>query len=70
VVDREKPGLDSRGEGKHTGRNDLSHIIMYDVERVLKSLKADKSLLGIVRCVGILQWTDEAVGEPRPCYAA
>ena len=42
MVDREKPGLDFRGEGKHTGRNDLSHIIMYDVERVLKSLKADK----------------------------
>jgi len=48
VVDREKPGLDSRGEGKHTGRNDLSHIIMYDVERVLKSLKADKYIRNVV----------------------
>ena len=23
MVDREKPGVDSRDEGKHTGRNDL-----------------------------------------------
>ena len=26
VVDREKPGVDSRDEGKHTGRNDLLFV--------------------------------------------
>ena len=26
MVDGEKPGVDSRDEGKHTGRNDRTHI--------------------------------------------
>ena len=26
MVDREKPGVDSRHEGKHTGRNDLLFV--------------------------------------------
>ena len=26
VVNREKPGVDSRDEGKHTGRNDLLFV--------------------------------------------
>jgi len=26
VVDGEKPGVDSRDEGKHTGRNDLLFV--------------------------------------------
>ena len=26
MVDREKPGVDSRDEGKHTGRNDLLFV--------------------------------------------
>jgi len=26
VVDREKPGVGSRDEGKHTGRNDLLFV--------------------------------------------
>jgi len=29
VVDGGKPGVDSRDEGKHTGRNDLLFVKMY-----------------------------------------
>jgi len=36
VVDEEKPGVDSRDEGKHTGRNNLLFVkkMMWMDERV------------------------------------
>ena len=36
MVDEEKPGVDSRDEGKHTGRNDLLFVekMMWMDERV------------------------------------
>ena len=36
MADREKPGVDSRHEGKHTGRNDLLFVdkMMWMGERV------------------------------------
>jgi len=36
VVNGGKPGVDSRGEGKHTGRNDLLFVekMMWMYERV------------------------------------
>jgi len=36
VVDRRKPGVDSRDEGKHTGKNDLLFVqkMMWIDERV------------------------------------
>jgi len=32
VVDGEKPGVDSRDEGKHTGRNDLLFVGYADIK--------------------------------------
>jgi len=43
VVDGEKPGVDSRDEGKHTGRNDLlfSEKMMWMGERVWPKMKSE-----------------------------
>ena len=51
VVDEEKPGVDYRDEGKHTGRNDLLFVekmIRYDTRCCLNvRSKADMSQLSI-----------------------
>jgi len=43
VVDGEKPGVDSRDDGKHTGRNDLlfSEKMMWMGERVWPKMKSE-----------------------------